>query len=301
MSSSTAVQSFIRTGEYGGNGGNPFPMALVREIGMHAGGFVDQIQINGRSYGLGGGANLGSITLDDDEYISSFTIRSGEFVDSFVITTNKGRTFGGGGSGGNAVTLGNLRVIGIGGSAGEFVDRLSIKFVEEYAPSVIEERNAGFIVAYSAPFQVFEEYNDSFYQTVDSYEKVTEYVMSQQYSASVEAEYYVKVAASTEIAITETSLETVKRELEQKLASGSRRTQTIPGGQVGVKLVHGMVMRGADGTAWMYPTTEPSYSVIPTTDVGNLLGHYDLTGELYTQMPGLRDHRTEKNGFVYYA
>ena len=293
--------SGTQTKSFGGGGGSPFAMAVVEDIGLRTGRYVDQIRINGNSHGGGGGGDQGSITLDPNEYISKVEIHSGTYVDNVKFTTSGGRSIGGGGGGGGTTTLEGIRVIAIGGRAGKYVDQLDIMYVDGYQPSTPVETNVGFILAYSPPFEVFDEYTDSLYKTTDSYEKTTQHMLSQTYSASVEAEYYVKAAASTEIAVQDSSLETVQTELQQQLESGSHTTQTIPEDYVGVKLVNATLMKGADSTFWMYPTTEPSYSVIHVSDYGNLLDHYDLTGELYTQMSGLQAHRTVRNGYVYYA
>jgi Jacalin-like lectin domain len=294
------IASGIQTKSFGGGGGNPFGKAVVEEIGLRAGEFVDQIRINNNIHGGDGGNDDGSITLNTDEYISKVEISAGEFVDRVRFITNEERSVGGGG-GGNPTTLDGIRVLAIGGRAGEYVDNLNIMYIDGYQPSTVEARNVGFILAYSPPFEKFEEYTSSFYKTVDSYERVTEHMLSQKYSASVQGEYYVKVTASTEIEVKDTSLETVSRELQQELNSGSSKTQEIPETYVGIKLVNGTLMKGADGTFWMYPTSELSYSVIKASDFANVLDHYDLTGELYTQMPGLHSHKTVKNGYVFYS
>jgi hypothetical protein len=36
-------------------------------------------------------------------------------------------------------------------------------------------------------------------------------------------------------------------------------------------------------------------------DTANLLGYYDLTGRLSGQMPGLKPHKTIRNGYTYYS
>lgn len=293
--------SSIHTSPFGGGGGDAFNMAVIQEVGLRTGNGVDQIRINGAAHGGGGGHDRGSITLDTGEYISRVDIRAGEKVDAVVFTTSNGNTIGGGGSGGDPTTLDNIRVIGIGGSSGDELDKLNIMYVDKYQPSTVMEQNVGFILDFSPPFQKFEEYTDSLYKTVDSYEKITEHMQSQTYSASVEAEYYAKVSASTEIALTDTSTETIKSELETELKAGNRIEQTIPDGSVGVKLINGNLMQGADGAYWMFPISEPAYSVMKISDYANVLNHYDLTGELDTQMPDLKSHRTNQNGYVFYT
>jgi len=292
--------SSIRTTPFGGNGGSEFGKQIVKEIGLRTGSRVDQIRINGEKHGGNGGTDRGSLTFDDNEYISRVRIRSGSEIDFVDFITNKERSISGGGDGGKSHELENIRVIAIGGRSGSRVDKLEILHIEGYEPSKIIEENAGFILSYTSPFQEFYEYEDSSVRTIDSYEKITESMLRQQYNASVEGEYYVKVAASTEIEIKDTTLTTVKQELHNELKHGSHRTVTIEEGYVGISLVNGTIMEGPDGKFWMYPTSEPSYSVIKIGDTANVLNHYDLTGELSTQMPDLIRHKEKEKGYIYY-
>lgn len=294
--------SSIRTMTFGGNGGDVFSMAVFKELGLRTARLVDQIQLNNIPHGRNGGDDRGSITLSSEEYFSKVELRHGQYIDHVTFHTNKGRSIGGGGTGGVASVIENARIMAVGGRSGKYVDNLRIMFIEDYKPSTIVAKNQGFILSYSAPFQEFEEYTDSIYKTADSYEKVTEHMLSQTYKASVEGEYYVKVAASTEIGVKDSTLETVRKELQTELRQGKKTTQKIPEGHVGIKLVTGTIMKGAeDDEHWMFPTSETSYSVIKITDVKNLLGRYDLTGQLDTQMPDLKPYKKEQYGYVYYG
>ncbi|MDC7225007.1 MAG: hypothetical protein PQJ60_14760, partial [Spirochaetales bacterium] len=185
MSSSieTKQASSIVTRPFGGEGGGEFPKQNIKEIGLRTGSRVDQIRINGVEHGGDGGSDLGSISLGNDEYINRIDLRSGSEIDKVIFTTNEGHSIGGGGDGGGPSTLENIRVIAIGGRSGSRVDKLNIMYIENYEPSVIEEENVGFILGYSAPFQEFTEYESSREKTADSYEKVTESMLNQKYSA----------------------------------------------------------------------------------------------------------------------
>lgn len=294
--------SYIRTVSFGGEGGDVFSMAVFKELGLRTDRLVDQISLNNVPHGRNGGKDRGSLTLSSEEYFSKVEIRHDKMIDSVTFHTNKGRSIGGGGTGGVSSTIDNARIMAVGGKSGKYVDNLRIMFIEDYKASTVVAKGQGFILSYSAPFQEFEEYTDSIYRTADSYEKVTEHMLSQTYKASVEGEYYVKVAASTEIGVKDSTLETIKKELQTELKSGKKVTQKIPEGHVGIKLVTGTVMKGAvDDEHWMFPTSETSYSVIKITDVKNLLDRYDLTGQLDTQMPELKQYKKEKYGYVYYG
>nr|WP_294934756.1 hypothetical protein [uncultured Flavobacterium sp.] len=285
---------------FGGSGGGEFAPDYIQSIGIRCGSEVDSITINGNKNGGDGGGDAGTLVLDSDEYISQLTIRSGSRIDNLKLTTNKGRTIGGGGSGGSETVLNDIRVIAIGGRSGSRVDQLKITYVENYEASTVVETRGRFIIGFTPQGTILKEYTETTYNTSDSYENITETMLSQQYNASVEAEYYAKVAFSTEIKYENTQLTTVKRELSTQLVSGQSKEITIEQGMVGVLLLDGVIMKGSDGVYWMYPNTVLSYAVIAITDYANVLDHYDLTGELDTQMPELLKYRTEKFDYVFY-
>lgn len=286
---------------FGGNGGSEFSFQYPASIGLSTGSEVDQIRINEVVHGGKGGGDRGSIILRSDEYISSIKIRSGKRIDYLQFKTNKENSIEGGGHGGGEEILNDIRVLAISGRSGARVDKLNIMYIKNYSPSSLVEKDVGFIISYTPPFSTFTQYEDSKYQTMDSYEKTTQSMMKQDYSASIEGEYFAKVAASTSISMENSKSETVQHQLSTELSKGSTKTVTIGEGYVGVTLVNGTLMKGADGTFWMHPTSLPSYSIIQITDYSALLNHYDLTGELHTQISGLAQYKSITNGYVYYC
>ncbi|MEO4006421.1 MULTISPECIES: hypothetical protein [unclassified Flavobacterium] len=284
----------------GGTGGSEFASDYIRSIGIYSGTEVDSITINGSKHGGGGGRDGGTLILGSDEYINRIAVRSGARIDRLVLSTNKGRTIGGGGNGGSETILENIRVVAIGGKSGARVDQLRITYVEDYYPSTLVEKRGQFVIGFTPQGTILKEYTESTSKTSDSYENVTETMLSQQYNASVEAEYYAKVAISTEIKYVNTQLTTIKKELSTQLINQQSKEVTIEKGMVGVLLVNGTILKGSDGVYWMYPNTLLSYAVIAVSDYQNVLNHYDLTGELATQMPELLKYKTEKNDYVFY-
>lgn len=285
---------------YGGDGGSTFDTDYIKSLALRTGKVVDAIIINGNKHGGDGGSISTTLIFDSDEYISSITIRSGSLVDNLQFTTNKGRTIGGGGTGGSVNVLNNIRVIAIGGKSGKKLDQIQITYVEDYQESELVEKRGQFVIGFTPQNTVLKEYNESTYKTSDSYENVTETMLSQQYNASVEAEYYAKVSFSTEIKYVNTNLTTIRRELSEQLITGKYSEMNVKEGQVGILLVNGTIMRGSDGKIWMYPNSTLSYAIIAVTDYLNVLNHYDLTGELATQMPELLKYKVEKNDYVFY-
>lgn len=299
MNTLSATNSIV-INSYGGNGGGAFAPDYIQSLAIRTGEEVDAIIINGKKNGGDGGSLSTTLIFDSDEYISQILIRSGSRVDRLEFTTNKGRKIGGGGNGGSETVLSGIRVVAIGGRAGTRLDQIQITYVEDYVPSTLVEQRGQFVIGFTPQNTVLKEYSESTYKTSDSYENVTETMLSQQYNASVEAEYYAKVSFSTEIKYVNTQLTTIKRELSEQLVSGKYSEITIKEGQVGILLVNGTIMKGSDDEIWMYPTSILSYAVIAISDYVNVLNHYDLTGELATQMPELLKYKTEKNGYVFY-
>ncbi|PHR30424.1 MAG: hypothetical protein COA38_10255 [Fluviicola sp.] len=108
----------------GGSGGNGFEMQSIKSIGLRSGKYVDQITINGVSHGENGGADRGTLTLEDGEYVTSIVVRSGSLIDYVEFNTNFNNQIKGGGEGGNKHTVsGNL--VAIDGRSGKYVDQLN--------------------------------------------------------------------------------------------------------------------------------------------------------------------------------
>lgn len=299
------VQAAIYTHPIGGNSGyTTIPTTVVRELGLKTAKYVDQIRINGKRYGENGGTDRGSITLGKDEYINKVEYRYGWYVDWISFCTNQGRCIGGGGSGGPSQgKLENIRVIAIGGKTGWYVDKLDIMYISGYQPSQHKAENVGFILAYTPPFGEMEEYVGFEEKSTESYTKVLETMASIKYDASIQGEFMAKATAglSSGFEMKHTTIDTFKSELERRLEHKITKKQVIPAGHVGVKLVVGELLQGANGTYWVFPTSVTSYSVINISEPNGLLGHYDLTGVLYTQIPELKKHKKIQHGYVYYV
>lgn len=291
--------SGIKTKSFGGEGGGEFDPKYVQTIGLRSGKYVDQININHIKHGGEGGGDQGEIYLAENEYINKVEIRSGKYVDNFSISTNIGNRIGGGGDGGGYECLENIRVLSIGGRSGGYVDQLKITYVEDYTPSESVIRNVGVIIGYTPPHTEHFEYHETQTQMTESYTKVTETMVNQNYSASLEIDYYAKVKAETSIEFKDLNMTTISNELQQKLVNVNHTKTVVPEKEVGVLVVKADIMIN-NGTYWLYPTSVVSSAIIPISDSDNLLNHYDLTGELYVQMPGLEKHKIEQNGYTYY-
>ncbi len=292
--------SFITGKYYGGNGGSPFDNATVKSIAIAGDRYVDQIVINNVSHGGEGGRLSSQIVLADDEYISSFTIGCGSYIDYVQFVTNKGRSISTGGGGGQTYRVNNVRVLSIGGRSDRFVDRLEIKYVQNYKPSVLVALGVPCIISFNPKNSQIEEYVDQKTRTLDAYEKITEAMSRQSYSASVEAEFYVKASASTELEFKNTTTTHIKNEIEQNIDAGQKRTMKLGNNEVGVTVVASNIMRSSDGKYWIYPIAQPQYITKNYNSYSDFLNMYDLTYILYTQLSQLNQYKTMRHGFMYY-
>jgi hypothetical protein len=118
--------------EFGGMGGEAFLAVAPETLQLRTGELVDALIINGEQHGGDGGEPTGSLELADGEYISALQIRHGAEVDMLRMTTNHGRTIGGGGAGGTETNLFNIRVLMLGGRSGERLDRVQVNYCENY-------------------------------------------------------------------------------------------------------------------------------------------------------------------------
>jgi hypothetical protein len=116
----------------GGTGGNAFTAVAPKQIQLRTGSLVDQIKLNGVPHGQNGGNASAVLNLATEEYINRMVVRHGTLVDQIQIGTNRGRALSGGGNGGGATNLTNIRVLAIGGRSGKFLDQIQITYCKDY-------------------------------------------------------------------------------------------------------------------------------------------------------------------------
>lgn len=114
---------------FGGDGGNPFPEEPIREIGFAHGDYVDAIFLNGKQHGGNSGKETSRLVLAGDEYIDNMEIRAGRYIDYLRFSTNKGRWIAGGGGGGLSTTFPNIKLLGMSGRAGVYLDYLALRMM----------------------------------------------------------------------------------------------------------------------------------------------------------------------------
>ncbi|MGZ3778940.1 MAG: jacalin-like lectin [Mucilaginibacter sp.] len=292
--------------KFGGNGGNSFPSENVNFIAIQSGQYIDSLTLNDTRHGGNGGDINSGFTLDTDEYISYVRVRGGAYVDNLKLVTNKGRSIEGGGGGGNLLFEKNgIRVTKIGGAANVYLDSIAFTYIDNYIPSTKVD-SASFILDYKSPSTTFQAYEETDKKTADSYEKITTHMLSQEYDASVEAEYYAKVTASLKIQMQDSSQTTIRQSLETELKNSATTTTTIDGKHVGVVLQDCQIMKDNNGKCWLFPLGEQSFALIDLENpqsIDTLRGKYDISN-LYDQIPALEQWKTgpdDKHPYVYYS
>ncbi len=126
----------IDTLSCGGKGGTAFDWQYVNTLSLRTGAWMDRIVIDGLAYGGQGGQAGKVIALQPDEYIDGLQVGAtvdNRFVGYLKVTTNKGQTLEGGVKGGRVKTLSDVRVLAIGGHAGQYVDSLQILYIKDYS------------------------------------------------------------------------------------------------------------------------------------------------------------------------
>lgn len=243
-----------------------------------------------------------TLLLDDDEYINKIRWELGRdnvwqinAIMHVWFQTNKGKTLGWV-SDNLDIDTNTLegRVIGLGYVGSSGVENLRIQFFDGWEShwDSSPAGSANFILHMEPPGSKWTEYTLTTQAQAKTWERAAESVLSQGVTASIEAEFFVKVSAEVSIQATQTDKSTVTSAIESKLDKSTTSELSIPVDSVGLLIVTGQIMKapGSQSQAgygpkyWMYPLTNAGYVVIPLTDSHSLLGHYDLTGRVADQM-----------------
>ena len=121
----------IKTKKFGKVGADAFQMLTINSIGMHGGGHVDQITINGQTHGGGGGTAALTITLAQGEYVNYIEVYAEPevYVNYLKFSTNLNQKIEAGNKIGTLTKLSDIKLIGIVGYSGLYLN--SIEFIYE--------------------------------------------------------------------------------------------------------------------------------------------------------------------------
>jgi len=278
MSGTMRIQTF------GGPGGDAFTTVSPKSIKLHWGQTLDALILNGVQHGGDGGDHKLGMELADDDYWSEFLVQSGKFVDFLYFKSKSGKEVGGGGNGGRLPDLArNLRIVSIGGKAGNGkrgtrLDSITIKWVENYSPSEeLLPNSMAIFKAENGPITIFES-EERETTTLEAYQNVSSYMSNSHVSASVEAEYYAKVSGSTSLTIEQSSVTEIQKSITDELRRRTEKTITLEGDDARFLVGPIRVMKGADGKIWYYPVENLEWVVLKKDQLGRLKGHFDLSG-----------------------
>jgi hypothetical protein len=275
--------------EFGGRKpGSPFEMEYPASVGMRSGDQVDALILNGLRHGGTGGINPVIMTLDDDDYWGSFTVRSGDGIDRLELSSVKGIKLAGGGLGGGRQAIDGVRILRMGGMSGDLLNNLYIEYVANYSPSIVVEP-AAFAALDIRPGEVsVVTYREQSSQITEAYDQLTTHVQELSIDASAAGEYFAKFSVATGLKTTTTDTEEIKRSTEEALKTATTVTDTIAGNQVGVLICAIRVLRDNNGHHWVYPTAAANWTKLTAAQFPSLIGYYDFTSGLPAQL-GLRN------------
>lgn len=116
----------IKTTTFGSPSADAFDVLGITSIGMASGEFIDRIIINNVVHGGQGGAAVPTITLAAGEYVNEVSViaRPGSYVSYLKFTTNKGQTIEAGNISVNPTVLSNIKLLGIVGYSGWYIDQI---------------------------------------------------------------------------------------------------------------------------------------------------------------------------------
>lgn len=233
------------------------------------------------------------LILSEDEWISDIHTASWAFLNYVRLETNKKRPIEASGTGNVAekqkffavphvlqTRYSNVRVLQIGVWGGWVVGGLDIEFVENYKPSTVVKTNVTAILDSAAPGSTYETYKESNLNTLSSIEKTSESIRGMELNASVAADYYVKVAASTKLETKDSSKEVVQQKSEAALKAGDKATSApIPPGSVAFQLATCDLMKSSDGKHFLrfQKQSGTGWAVNEKSSFPNLVGCFDIS------------------------
>lgn len=298
----------IQTLAFGGDGGKPFDIEAVSEIGVRSGERIDALLLNGSRRGGRGGRERERFTLLNDEYIDYIRVRHGRLIDRLEFRTNLGRVMVHGGGGGRQSELKNIRVLGIGGRSGNELDKLQIHYIENYEASKAEAGRQTAIMGIVPQGERIETFASSRVSRLNSTRRLFETTFTAEQSSSLSAakgEFVAKTNRSFGLK------QTVQSEFLKQLETEEVQSETVsrsPGpGFVGLETVQVEVFRvenvgpNAEDAHWVFPVGTPEYiEVREGVGIPPQESVIDMTGVMGLQLPVMAERREDRFGRDFY-
>lgn len=294
--------------------------------------------INGHDFGIvkeTGKYTTTTIDLSDGSYISDIKMRYDKkskmqrsFIYGIRLTIKK---FGEDGSKivevgkvdndyAETIELNNIRVTSMSASRISFgmMDGLKLGYIENYqeskkvtkgeVDSSLSDNEKSdviftFIGGYDPPNTTITEYTTINKSKLHAFESVVEKTETMEFSASVQAEFIATVSSEFGYEMTTSSRTTMVSEMESHFSKEDGKERNIGSGEVGVRLFTAHLYhnsKDAQDEAWPRPIAAETVTTMEISDKAPFLGCFDLTGDLHTQVVGLKKHKIERFGMVYY-
>ena len=263
---------------FGQDGGTAFDEEGISTLELAGGGKVDGIALNDNYYGGSGGSDSGSIILGTNDYISSFTIgHNGDdtVIDYLAFTMSSSdddytTTIEAGDADCDIEeTFKGVRVFTLAGSAGTYLDQLTVKFLEGYEASSTLYSNVPVIIGGSGGGVDY-----TFYESESVMELNSVYQMSTlELTSEAEAEFYSSVNAA--FSTTFTSQQDVYSELQTEVYSSTTVSVSVDKDDAFWEIGHADVLKTADGDFFLIPkNSDPYWTVM---DEAGLESFMELT------------------------
>lgn len=285
----------------GGDGGSDFPIEAVKSIALRSGERIDALIINGQQHGRNGGRESVTLELQADEYINKITVWSKGRIHALEFTTNRGRQLSGGQRSGDKTELTNIRVLALGGRAGEELDKLRVHLVRSYSQSRLIERGVPALIDIIPPGETIERSTELETARLSASTRIMETVFNVSVSAETSAIGSFISGMTASSSLTQTTRSEITNVVESKERTSERRTYTPPDGSVGLEFMHVDVFQEDNGFTWLFPVSDPELvSVSMEQGISNLKSVYDLTRLLAIQVPVMAKRLDQKNGYDFY-
>jgi hypothetical protein len=195
----------------------------------------------------------------------------------------------------------------LGGRSGSRLDRIAIKYIDNYTPSALVEESTAVINVFG-PGASIERFTSTQVQTLVSHTTVMEQVWN--VDVGVEAgkellkglgEYIGKVTAQG--GYKSTSREELRNETTVTTQNSEKTTFTTPVGMVGLEMVPVQVFvdtQASPNFVWIWPSRTSTIVTVAQDSKALTANVYDLTTVLGVQMPSLLPRRQQRNGYNFY-
>lgn len=293
----------------GGGGGGVFeliPCDPTITITGRYGDWINQLSINGETFGGGGGGPKDeSFIVPKNDYITHAKVYYGDYVNSIEFTTNKGASWQIGkdesGSGLADKELSDIRVLAIGGSSGEYLDAITLRYLDNY--DVIQESDDG-----DSPDDLYAILNifssgKELVRTDSIRSRELEAITAiNEFTINMESEItatYMVAEATSRFGFAYMNRQELAKETENEVSNTTKETIKIDEGMLGVEICNVEFKKRKSGGYFLVPTSGKSVETMTPEQIKQTK-FFDLSKKLKLHIPDI-EFTTEKGWSLYHA